>query len=752
MSVSRRRFLELSAAASALFALDEAGAATFAEQMGGKVEWVKSVCRYCGAGCGLYIGVENGKVMAVKGDTDNHNRGLLCLKGFLLPQIMYAPDRLRYPMIRKNGKLERATWDEAMSLVAAKFKETIAKYGPDSVGFYGSGQALTEESYCANKLFKAGIRTNNLEGNPRLCMASAVAGYLTTYGKDEPMGCYEDIDHADVFFIIGSNTAEAHPILFERIVKRQTADPAAKVIVLDPRRTPTSRIANLHISFTPGTDMAILNAMANVLINEKLIDEDFLRTHVAFGEGTEVDKTWGDYKAFVAQYTPDKAAQISGCRAEDIVRAARWFGDKNAATMSLWTMGLNQRTKGVWANNLVHNLHLLTGKIGKHGSTPLSLTGQPNACGGVRDGGALSHLLPYGRLITNDKHRSEVEKIWKVPPGTISPKPGLATIDLFRAFEEGKVKALYVMCTNPGQSLPNVDRYRKAMSKDDNFLVVADSYHPTRTTELANVVLPAALWAEKEGVYGCTERRYQLLQKAVEPAGEARPDFEILRDLARRLGHGNLVDWKSLDEVWDELRALSKGTAYDFSGMTRDRMRAAHGLLWPMPNESHPGTKRRYVKGEDPLVGPEWPQRIQFYGRPDKKAVVWLRPHKPPEEVVDAEYNYYYTTGRNLEHWHTGTMTKSCKELRHANYESMAEVNPVDAQNLGLKQGDTVQIASRRGKEKFRVKVTEFSKPGLIYVHMHDPNHMCNRVTIDAVDPISKQPEYKVCAVKMEKV
>jgi nitrate reductase NapA len=690
--------------------------------------------------------------MAVKGDTDNHNKGLLCLKGFLLPQIMYASDRLRYPMIRKNGKLERATWDEAMSLVAARFKESIEKYGADSVGFYGSGQALTEESYCANKLFKAGIGTNNLEGNPRLCMASAVAGYLTTYGKDEPMGCYEDIDHADVFFIIGSNTAEAHPILFERIVKRQSANPVTKVIVLDPRRTPTSRIANLHISFTPGTDMAILNAMANVLIHEKLIDADFLKTHVAFGEGAEVNKTWDDYKAFVAQYTPDKAAQISGCRAEDIVRAARWFGDKNAATMSLWTMGLNQRTKGVWANNLVHNLHLLTGKIGKPGSTPLSLTGQPNACGGVRDGGALSHLLPYGRLIANDKHRAEVEKIWNIPPGTISPKPGLATIDLFRAFEEGKVKALYVMCTNPGQSLPNVDRYRKAMSNDDNFLVVADSYHPTRTTELANVVLPAALWAEKEGVYGCTERRYQLLQKAVEPAGEARPDFEILRDLARRLGHGNLVDWKSLDEVWDELRALSKGTAYDFSGMTRDRMRPAHGLLWPMPNESHPGTKRRYVKGEDPLVAPEWPQRIQFYGRPDNKAVVWLRPHKPPEEVVDAEYNYYCTTGRNLEHWHTGTMTKSCKELRHANYESMAEINAVDAQKLGLKPGDTVQIASRRGKEKFRVKVTEFSKPGLIYVHMHDPDHMCNRVTIDAVDSISKQPEYKVCAVKMEKV
>jgi nitrate reductase NapA len=753
MSISRRRFLELSAAASALLALDGHGAAAFAEQVGlGKLEWVKSVCRYCGTGCGLYIGVQNGKVMAVKGDTENHNKGLLCLKGFLLPQIMSAPDRLQHPLIRKNGNLERATWDEAMTLVASKFQESIQKYGPDSVGFYGSGQGLTEETYTANKLFKAGIRSNNLEGNPRLCMASAVAGYLTSYGKDEPMGCYEDIDHADVFFIVGSNTAEAHPVIFERIVKRKAAKPSVKVIVLDPRRTPTSRIADLHISFTPGTDMAIMNAMANVLVKENLIDQDFIKAHVVFGEGAEANKSWENYKTFLAQYTPQKAAEIAGCRAEDIVRAAHWFGDKNAATTSMWTMGLNQRTKGVWANNLVHNLHLITGKIGQPGSTPLSLTGQPNACGGVRDGGALSHLLPYGRVIANDQHRAEVEKIWKVPAGTIQPNPGLATIDLFRAFEEGKLKVLYVMCTNPGQSLPNVDRYRKAMRKDSTFLVVADAYHPTRTTELADVVLPSALWAEKEGVYGCTERRYQLLEKAVSPIGEARSDFDILRDLARRLGHGHLVAWKNLDEVWDELRALSKGTAYDFTGMTRDRLRASHGLLWPMPNAAHPGTKRRYVKGEDPLVAADWPHRIKFYGRPDNKAVVWLRPHKPPEEVVDTEYTYYYTTGRNIEHWHTATMTKNCKELRHANYESMAEFHPGDAQKLGLKAGDLVQISSRRGREKFHVKITEFSKPGLIYVHMHDPHHMCNRVTIDAVDPISKQPEFKVCAVKVERV
>lgn len=750
MALSRRLFLELSAAASVLAALEVTGSNAFANQLTSQTTWTRSVCRYCGTGCGVEIGTQKGKVMAVKGDSLNHNRGLLCIKGLLLPQVMNAPDRLQHPLIRINGKLEQATWEDAMSLVASKFKSAIAQYGPDAVAFYGSGQALTEETYVANKLFKAGIRTNNIEGNPRLCMASAVAGYMTSFGKDEPMGCYDDLDRADVYFIVGSNMAEAHPVLFERITKRKLANPGTRVIVLDPRRTPTTRIADLHISFTPGTDLAILNAVAGILIEEGLIDEEFIKDHVIFGEGADANKTFQDYKDFLRQYTPEKAAQISGCRAEDIVCAARWFGNKDAATISLWTMGLNQRTKGVWANNQMHNLHLLTGKIGKPGSTPMSLTGQPNACGGVRDGGALSHVLPYGRMIANDKHREEMEGLWRVPKGTIQAKPGLPTIDLFRAFEAGKVKVLYVMCTNPGQSLPNVDRYRKAMASHDSFMVVADAFHPTRTTELADVVLPAALWAEKEGVYGCTERRYQLLHKAVEPQGEARPDFDILCDLARRLGHGDLVDWQSLDDVWSEIQSLSRKTAYDFSGMSRDRLRKAHGLQWPMPSESLPGTKRRYVTGDDPLVPADWPKRIKFYGRPDNKAVIWLRPHKPPEEVIDSEYPFYFTTGRALEHWHTGTMTRNCKELKHA-YESMAELNGADAEKLGVKAGDTVRISSRRGKELFQVKITDFSKPGLVYVNMHDADHMCNKVTIDAVDPISKQPEYKICAVKVEK-
>jgi nitrate reductase (cytochrome) len=749
MPITRRTFLELSAAASALGALNGRVPSAEAAQASSSTRWVKSVCRYCGTGCGVFAGVQDGAVVAVRGDRDNHNRGLLCLKGAVLPQIMRAPDRLQHPMVRKNGTLVRVGWDEAMDVVAGRFREAIETFGPQAVAFYGSGQGLTEETYVANKLFKAGIRTNNVEGNPRLCMASAVAGYMTTYGKDEPMGTYDDFDAADVFLVVGSNMAEAHPILHRRVVRRKEAGGDVKVIVLDPRRSPTTRIADLHIAFVPGADLAVLNAMAHVLVAEGMVDESFITAHVVFGEGTEANKSWADYRAFLADYSPAAVASASGCRAEDIVTAARWFGAKGKTATSLWCMGLNQRTKGVWANNLVHNLHLITGKIGTLGSTPFSLTGQPNACGGVRDGGALSHLLPYGRLVANDAHRAEMEKLWRVPPGTLQAKPGLPTVDMFRAIEEGTVKVLYVMCTNPGQSMPNVNRYRAALQ--NTFLVVSEAYHPTRTSELADVVLPAALWAEKEGVYGCSERRYQLLEQAVAPLGDARPDFEILCDLGRRLGHGALLPFKTPSDVWDEILSVAKGTVYDFSAMSRQRLKEAHGLIWPMPTPDRE-VKLRYVKGEDPFVPADHPSRMKFYGRPDGRAVVWARPQKPPEEVIDAEYPVYLTTGRILEHWHTGTMTRHCRELRQANYETMAEFHPADAQALALKPGDNVRLTSRRGSQVFRAKITEDSRQGMVYLHMHDPDRMCNVLTNDVFDPVSRQPEFKICAIKVEKV
>jgi len=748
MSLDRRQFMFACAASSALAALGKPMQAVAGDE--GGIAWKKGVCRYCGTGCGLYKGVRDGKLVAVKGDKENHNQGFLCLKGFLLPQMLYHPDRLTQPQIRKNGKLVEASWDEAMSLVAERFTGSVAAHGKDSIAFYGSGQAYTEESYAANKLFKGGFGTNNVEGNPRLCMASAVGGYVTSFGKDEPMGTYEDIDHADVFFLIGSNTAEAHPILFQRIARRKEANPAVKVIVADPRTTPTARIADLHLKFKPNSDLEILNAMAHWIVANERVDEAFVKDHVAFGQGKEAGKSWDEYVAFLADYTPEKAAAASGCPVEDLVKAADMFSAAGKRAMSMWTMGVNQRKRGVWCNNLIHNLHLITGKIGVPGSTPFSLTGQPNACGGVRDQGGLCHILPYGRLVAKEEHRAHVEKVWKVPAGTIAPKPGKHALAMFQALESGDIKCIYIMCTNPGQSLPNVNRYRKAMASPDAFVVVSDIF-PTRTTELADVVLPSAAWSEKEGVFGCTERRYQLDAQAVLPAGESRPDFDILVDLARRCGHGKLLPWKHPAEAWEELLELASTTVYQTQGITRKRLERDSGVIWPCPTEDHPGTRLRYVKGDDPSVPADWPTRMCFYGKPDKRAVVWMRPADNPAELPDAEYPYFFTTGRVIEHWHTGTMTMKCRELARTKSTSEAEIHPADAKRLEVRTGDKVKVTSRRGSVVFPVLVSDGSQEGMVFVHMHDPDLMCNEITLDQFDPGSKEPTFKICAVKVEK-
>jgi len=732
-------------------------------------EWVKSVCRFCGTGCGVLLGVNNGQLVALKGDPDHPTtKGLVCAKSLFLPKIVYSPDRLTKPMIRKGGKLVEASWEEAMTLVADKFAEAIKTAGPDSVAYYGSGQALSEESYLANRLFKGGIGTNNVEGNPRLCMASAVGGYTTTFGKDEPMGSYDDIDYAQTFFIVGSNTAESHPVIFDRILARKQAGKNVQIILVDPRKTPVRRVTDIYLDHIPGYDLAIFHAMAHVIIKENLHNPAFIGKNVLFRKMVEdkaVDVTFDDYVKFLADFTPEKAAAIAGVPASKIVVAARTFAQ--GPTMSLWTMGLNQRTTGVWANNLIHNLHLITGQIGKPGATPFSLTGQPNACGGVRDTGSLSHLLPYGRVVDNEKHRAEIEKLWGARPGTIKNKPGLNTVEMFKALAADKLKAILILTTNPGQSLPNASVYRDAMVKErpnKPFVVVIDAY-PTRTTELADVVLPAAMWSEKEGVYGMSERRYQLMPKLINPPGEARSDFEILLDLAARLEERGVVPqgyisgkFKTTADVWDEMREASRGTAYDFVGMTRQRLRQERGLRWPVPTEDHPGTSRRYVKGEDPLLdkGPFAddtlkPGEVKFYTGPNNKAIVWLRPARPPAEPVDAEYPYVLSTGRVLEHWHTGTMTMKAAELRRAQPEAFVEINPFDAEKLGVKSGDMVRITSRRGEAVIKARVVDTPRVGMVFVPFHwaEENSLINRVTIDAYDPASKQPEFKVCAVKL---
>ncbi len=734
--------------------------------------WHKSVCRFCGTGCGVRLGVDQGRIVALRGDSDHPTtKGLVCAKALFLPKIVHSPDRLTVPLIRKKGKLVEATWDEAMELIADRFAEDIKNHGPDSVAYYGSGQCLSEESYLANRLFKGGIGTNNVEGNPRLCMASAVGGYVSTFGKDEPMGCYDDIEHAGVFFLIGSNTAECHPVIFDQILVNRQTGRNAKVIVLDPRKPPVSDLADVHLDPIPGYDLAVLHAMAHVIVKEKLHSTEFVKEHVSFKtveDGAPKSVDFEAYVKFLEEFTPENAAQVSGVSAQEIVRAARIFAA--GPTMSFWTMGLNQRTAGVFANNLVHNLHLLTGQIGKPGATPFSLTGQPNACGGVRDTGSLCHILPYGRVVKNADHRKQIEELWGADAGKIQPKPGLNTIELFRALAENKVRSLLILTTNPGHSLPNLTPHRDAMGKrrgDKPFIVVVDIF-PTRTTELADVVLPAAMWSEKEGVYGMSERRYQLTEKVVDPPGKARPDFDIILELATRLEKAGVVKQGYIGgkletpaDVWDEMRLASKGTPYDFMGMTRERLKEERGLRWPCPTEDHPGTARRFVKGDDPLLdeGPfadpdAKPGEIRFYAQADKRAVIWLRPAKPPAEPVDDQYPYVLSTGRVLEHWHTSTMTRRAAELDQAQPEAFVEIHPADAKELRIGTGDLVRITSRRGTAEIKARVTDTPREGMVFVpfHWEETKSLINRVTIDAYDPGSKQPEFKVCAVKLAKV
>ena len=750
MDVTRRDFLRCAAASSALMAIG--GPLAFAATDQPVDKWVKGVCRFCGTGCGVMVGVKNKRAVTVKGDPNNHNGGFLCLKGALMTPIIYAKERLTQPLIRKNGQLVEASWDEALDLTASKFKDAIKKDGPQSVAYYGSGQALTEETYLASKIFKAGLKSNNVEGNPRLCMASAVGGYVTTFGKDEPCGSYDDIDSATCFFIIGSNTSECHPILFKRIAARKQSDPNVKVIVVDPRKTNTARIADIHVSFVPGTDLAILNAMAYVIIQEELDDYRFHSKYVSFMDNKKNKLTFDDYKKFLEDYTPEKAAKLSGVPAATIRKIAKIFAE-SSGTMSLWCMGLNQRIRGVWANNLTSNLHLLTGQIGKPGATPFSLTGQPNACGGVRDTGGLAHLLPAGRLIKKKKHRNEVEFLWGMEPDSLNPKPGLHTIALFDALGKGKVKALLVLCTNPAQSLPNVNKYREGMARKDNFIAVIECFRDAETLKFADVVFPAAFWCEREGVYGCSERRYSLISKAIEPPGQARASVNILVDLAKRIGvDPKLVPFKDSSDVWDEWRRVAKSTPYNFWGITRDRLRKESGIKWPCPTEDHPGTNIRYVRGKDPNIPKDYPKKYDFYGKPDHRAVIWFRPYKGAAEEPDKEYPFVLTTGRVIDHWHTGTMTMKVPELRRSFPKAYVEVNDQDAKKLGIQNGDNVLLTTRRDEMAFQARVSDVCRPGLVFVPWFDVKLMINKLTKDAFDPGSKQPEFKICATQVRKV
>lgn len=774
MGVDRREFIKLclvaGAAATAGIPLASANAATAGSADGGAEKWVKGVCRFCGTGCGVYVGVSQGRVVAVKGNPDaKTNFGFLCVKGFLSFKAMYHPDRLTHPLIRQaDGKFKQASWDEALDHVAARFKYFQGKYGKDAVAYYGSGQCTTEESYTFNKLWKGGFGSNMVEGNPRLCMASAVGGYVTSLGDDEPAGSYADIEHAKCFFIVGSNMSECHPILFRRVMRHKLNNPEVKVIVCEPRRTSTSKIADLWLPVDPGTDLAIFHALAREIIKNNLHDANFIAQNATVTDGKQ-SYPLEEYLKLVEQFDPESVAKTTRCPADNIRQAARMFAT-SGATMSMWCMGLNQRTRGVWANNLIHNLHLITGNFGKPGADSFSLTGQPNACGGVRETGSLCHLLPGCKPVANEQWRTHVEKQWGVAAGTINPKPGFHTVKMFASLggeeqADKPLKAMLVSTTNPAQSLPNLNKYVPGMKK--GFLVVLDIF-PTRTTQLADVVLPAAFLYEKGGVYGCSERRSQLTEKAVEPPGEARPDIWIAAQLAKRMGHEKLIPW-NMDDVtkagemaWNDYRAIIHNSSHSLTGATYERLRKEKaGLQWPVPTVDHPGTYKRYVRGMDPwfdqlVAEGKIPadRATYFYGKPEGKAAIWLRPYKAAAENPDQEYPFFFTTGRVIEQWHTGTMTMRIPEIARSHANGYVELHPDDAKKLKIAAGDMVKISSRRGEGVFPARLTENTLPGILFVPMHDQAmaRMVNFICNDEVDPGSFEPEYKVAAVRIERV
>jgi sulfite reductase (NADPH) flavoprotein alpha-component len=717
------------------------------------VQQVRSVCPYCGVGCGIVMQVENGRVVKVTGDK-NHpaNFGRLCSKGFTCAEPLTAPDRLTFAYARNSraGKTQPVPMDGALTQTASRLQKITSKHGPDSVALYVSGQLSMESQYLAGKLAKGFIGTNNIDSNSRLCMASAASGYKLSLGADGPPGSYQDIDKLDCAFVIGSNMAECHPILFLRLLDRKKKS-GARIIVVDPRRTPTADKADLFLQIKPGTDLALLNGILHLLEKSGRTDERFISAHT---EG------WEELKALLLEYSPEHVAHLTGLREDDIRIAAQWIGDAPEFT-TFWTMGLNQSTHGTWQTNAICNLHLATGKICRPGSGPFSLTGQPNAMGG-REVGYLSHTLPGQRAVADADDRATVEKIWNVPPGTIQPKPGLAAVEMFQKIESGEVKAVWIIGTNPIASMPNRARVIAALQKAE-LVIVQDAFHPTETTKYADILLPGALWAEAEGTMVNSERNVTLMPRAVAPPGEAMADWKIISLVAQRMGFAESFNYANASEVFDEIRQTwNSQTGYDLRGMDFEMLRA-RSRQWPFAPDAEQGEVIRYlpkarsvassVPGE---VHSEQCPALRF---PTKsgRAQFFARPYLPPAELPDAAFPFVLTNGRLEHQWHTLTKTGKVAQLNKLNPGAFLQIHPLDAEQLEVHQGCLLRVDSRRGFAIYPAQVTTRVRPGECFapIHWNDQfgENLCvNATTTEARDDISLQPEFKYSAVALKKV
>jgi len=845
MKLTRREFIKANAVAATAAAagISIPGVSAAVAKSGDAIRWDKAACRFCGTGCSVLVGTKDGRVVATQGDPDAPvNRGLNCIKGYFLSKIMYGEDRLTRPLLRmsngrfdKDGDFVEVSWDQAFDIMAEKWKAAIrrdlesnkglpADEINSSVGMFGSGQWTVWEGYAAAKLYKAGFRSNNIDPNARHCMASAVGAFIRAFGADEPMGCYDDLEHADVFVLWGSNMAEMHPILWSRLTDTRLTKEGCEVHVLSTFEHRCFELGDNNMVFTPQTDLAILNYIANYIIRNKAYNQDFIDKHVNF-TATPTDIGYGlrpehpleqkaknaglgklspisfeEYAKSVEPYTLEYVSELSGVPQEQLERLAKVYADPDRKVTSYWTMGFNQHTRGVWVNGLLYNVHLLMGKISEPGNSPFSLTGQPSACGTAREVGTFSHRLPADLVVNKPEHRAYAEKVWKLPEGTLPGKIGYHAVLQNRMLKDGKLNAYWVMCNNNMQAAANMNEETwPGYRNPDNFIVVSDPY-PTVTALAADLILPTAMWTEKEGAYGNAERRTQFWRQQVKAPGEARSDVWQLMEFSRRFkaeevwpeellakmpeyrgktlydilfrngqvdkypkqavkdADGNVYDNSEMEDfgfyvqkgLFEEYRIFgTQGPKKGHDLAEFDAYHQARGLRWPVVDGKE--TLWRYREGYDPFVASG--QGVSFYGNPDGRANIITAPYEPPAESPDKEYDLWLSTGRVLEHWHSGSMTRRVPELYRAFPDAVIFMHPDDAKDRGLRRGLPAKVISRRGEMEARIETRGRNRPprGLVFVPWFDASRLINKVTLDATDPLSKETDYKKCAVKVVK-
>jgi ferredoxin-nitrate reductase len=690
----------------------------------------KSTCPYCGFGCGLLVEVCQDRIVQVRGMQEHPvNRGDICPMAASLPELFAAEGRLRSPLIRRDGQLVSVTWQEAVSHVAGRLSQVISEHGPSSVAFYGGAANLTEEYYLMNKLMKGAIGTNNVECSTRLCMASSAMGFTSTLGADAPPTCYGDIEDADLFFIAGSNMAVSLPVLFRRVQAAKEKN-GAKVIVIDPRVTETAAIADIHLQIRPGTDVALNNALAHVLFKEGFVNKEAVD---ARSSGRV------DLRELVDGFPPSRGEEITGCPEAQIIRAARMIGNARAM-LTFWFMGYNHSSQAVFKNNTLHNLSLLTGNFCRPGAGPLSITGEANALGN-RWVGALSHLLPGMRLVTNFQHRQDTAEYWGIPVEKIQKTPGKSIIDIIKGIDSGDIRALWVATTNPAMSLPNSTWVGQALSKCE--LLIAQDIFPTETTERADVVLPAAQWGEKTGTFISSERRIELVEKLITPPGEAKPDYEIVWLVARAMGFEDLFPYTSPEQVFEEWKGMTRGRICDMNGVTYARLRGKIGPQLPCSNADHAGTARLFVDRRFP--------------RPDGRAALLARDYAGPVETPDEEFPFVLITGRLVSHFNSRTRTGRIRRLNACSPHGVIDIHPKDAARQGITESSKVEVASRRGAFTGAARLTTSVVEGTVFASMHygsalgHRDELANLACHEAYDIHSKQPEFKHCAVRVTK-